>query len=523
MQETKHTLKTKLLKGFVFLRKDTIEHPSKWLAVFLVFTVVLWSLQSAFLKNILSLDTVESVCWGAQMQLGYYKHPPLAAWIAYVASLLTFHSDWILYFLNHACLAVGAWYVYLLAGCFFDKRRAAASALLLYFLHYYNPSPAVFCPNPIQVCLQPVMAYCFYMAIRDGRWKHWLLLGLFSGLAFLGKYSAGLLLMAMFIGMCFHKNARKRFFEAGPWGAFAVFCIVVSPHIVWLVQHDFICLKYVDGSVGDTPPWFFLPLAIVTALYPILLQTGVMLFTKLDYLPLITKKQLPCSRPAGFCILQHYKRSFRFCPDREALYWSAFFTGLPALLLVLIPVFGGNVVMTWFSTMASWTGMFVLALLPCYLTKDMFRKLYFLAIVVTLFIFAGTSLDLLIRTRPRIHLEPELLTERADMFWKTRTGGKEIPCVFGDRWLANTLEHYLPYHPVSIANKDTVHLARAKQDGTLSNGVLVISDDVEEVIQSFDILAPDKHCQVEHFVIPVKAPWGKSRFYDIFLMYLPPE
>lgn len=132
--------------------------PGLCLACFLIVFVIVWTVQCALQKNILGLDSVESVCWGAKLQLGYFKHPPLAAWIAFFAAKATGWSDWIQYFLDLACTAAGVWFVYLLAREFFSAPRAALSALILFALHYYIMPRTVFCPNSVMIALQPAMA-----------------------------------------------------------------------------------------------------------------------------------------------------------------------------------------------------------------------------------------------------------------------------------------------------------------------------------------------------------------------------
>ena len=132
--------------------------PGLCLACFLIVFVIVWTVQCVLQKNILGLDSVESVCWGAKLQLGYFKHPPLAAWIAFFAAKATGWSDWIQYSLDLSCTAAGVWFIYLLAREFFSAPRAALSALILFSLHYYIMPRTVFCPNSVMIALQPAMA-----------------------------------------------------------------------------------------------------------------------------------------------------------------------------------------------------------------------------------------------------------------------------------------------------------------------------------------------------------------------------
>lgn len=380
------------VRGF---RYRLAEKPGACLAWFCSISAVLWALQSALQKNILPNDAVESVCWGAKFQLGYFKHPPLAAWISYLTAELTGHYDFFQYLLDSAFTMIGVWFVYKLAREFFDKKYAAISALVLLFVHYYTPPLLVFCPNSIQFAFQPIMAFLFYRAVRDDKLHVWLLFGLISGLAFLGKYSAGILLACMVAGMIFHPQARKRFLSAGPYLAGLLFCVVIAPHLYWLYQHDLVCLSYIGDSVKDTgsdSPFLYALFILIVGIYPVLLETGALLVT---------------------CLPRHFRR--RPVPvNRDALYWTLFFSVPPVLLYVILALTGEHVVAMWLSTIASWTGIIAVSLFPFRLTKRSFSRLFLLECLIFIVLFVTTGIDLAARTRDRIHLKPQMMFEQVD-------------------------------------------------------------------------------------------------------------
>ena len=43
--------------------------------------MALWTLVPALTHHNLPLDVIEQTAWGAEWQLGYFKHPPMAAWL----------------------------------------------------------------------------------------------------------------------------------------------------------------------------------------------------------------------------------------------------------------------------------------------------------------------------------------------------------------------------------------------------------------------------------------------------------
>ena len=55
------------------------DRPTAALLLFMGVIMTMWTLQCSLLQNILGLDILETVTWGAQMTWGHSKHPPLSA------------------------------------------------------------------------------------------------------------------------------------------------------------------------------------------------------------------------------------------------------------------------------------------------------------------------------------------------------------------------------------------------------------------------------------------------------------
>ena len=64
---------------------------TRLIVAWLVLRTLAWALAAATQPNP-PLDTVEWLAWGHEWQLGYHKHPPLAAWVADLAWRLVLDS-----------------------------------------------------------------------------------------------------------------------------------------------------------------------------------------------------------------------------------------------------------------------------------------------------------------------------------------------------------------------------------------------------------------------------------------------
>jgi len=496
-----------------FVKYNAVRQPGRSLLWFCIVSSLLWALQSALQKNILPQDAVESVCWGAKYQFGYFKHPFLAAWIAHLTARFTGYCDFFQYLLDSVCTVTGVWFIYKLAREFFDETRSAVAALLLFCLHYYLPPLMVFCPNSVQFLLQPLMAYLFIRAVKYGKWYTWSLFGFFSGLAFVGKYSAALLLICMAAGVVFHPEARKRILSIGPWLAAVIFGLVILPHLLWLYQHDFICLTYVSSSLGNSdawPPAVYALFILGTGLYPLVHETAMLLI---------------------LCLPKHFRRA-PFPADKEALYWSLFCTVPPVILYAGLALSGEHVVAMWLATIASFTGILTVCLFPFRITKLTFYRLFLLICAVSVIALIATSIDLDVRTRERIHLKPQVLFGNVEKYMNKYYPGQKVACLIGKRDLVNTYEYYHPDHPASFDLDDPV-LIRENQARFDREGVLFLSDYSKTLFPVMEQVRPGSSGQFIKKELPgleilleSRAPHGKTvrtkEDNPLVLIYIPP-
>ena len=69
---------------------------------------------------------------------------------------------------------------------------------------------------------------------------YWVLLGVALGLALWAKYFMVVLAAPFALFLLLDREARRRLAGPGPWVAAAVALAVMAPHLIWLVQNDFL-------------------------------------------------------------------------------------------------------------------------------------------------------------------------------------------------------------------------------------------------------------------------------------------
>ncbi|MBE6400006.1 MAG: glycosyltransferase family 39 protein [Lentisphaerae bacterium] len=430
------------------------DDPGRAVLFFAVLICGFYTLQCSLLQNILGLDVLETITWGAQGVWGHAKHPPLSGWLGYGISRLSGHCDFAMYLAAQLCLAGGVWFVYRTARLFLTPYRAGTAALLLYFLYYYNPSETKFCTYPLEMLLVPGMVYCFFHAVKTQKWYSWAGCGICAGLGILNKYSCGLFLIAL--AVVFFSNARYRsaLKTAGPY--LAAFCALalIAPHLKWLCFHDFSCFKHVSYRLNDTYKWYQLPVTAATALYPFATVAAVL------FLAVLPDRK---TRAAG-------------TTDPELFREMMILSVIPAAAVVVLALCGHGVIMMWFCSMAAFTGIAAVALFPKEIDGVFFKRICLLLLTGCIAVFTFTSVYLLCASRPRLHSKPENFTIPATEFYQRHCPGGEIPVVVGSRYYACLLENYLPHRPPACETGDPealqLHRRTIEKRGALLIGKL---------------------------------------------------
>ena len=225
---------------------DKIEaRPGTAFAAFLALHGIVWIALPTLLYINLPLDLIEALVYGPEWQLGYDKLPPLPWWLVEIAHRL-FGVDAAYYALGQLSVLIAFAAVFATARPLVGARRALIAVLIVDGLHYFQFTAAKFNHDVIQLPLWGLAGYAFHASLRGGRLRDWVLLGAAVGLSLWAKYFVVMLAAPYGLFVLLDPDARKVLARPGPWVAIAVALAIMAPHIVWLVQHDFLPLAYAE-------------------------------------------------------------------------------------------------------------------------------------------------------------------------------------------------------------------------------------------------------------------------------------
>lgn len=423
------------------------------LAILLPYLLI-WGVLPGFLVESLPLDVVEGVYWGQEWQWGYYKHPPLPAWGLYLLQQLL--GDVGPFLLSQLCIALTLFCVWRLGLRMLDPSRAAFGVLALMGVYFFTWPTIEFNHNVAQMPVWAAAVLLFQRAITAQRLTDWLLLGLVSGLGLLTKYSYVMLLATMFLWLLLQPGLRRQLLAPAPWLGVGLMVLVFLPHLLWLIQHDFLPFSYAaaraDAAAASQSRWFG-PLKFLAV-------------QLIDHLPLMLLLLL-----AGF-----WRRGCWQWPASGSalLFW---FGLMPALLTALgALISGAGTRDMWGAPMWNLSGLMLAALLSA---PALERRWPALCRVVAVFLALLTVLMLLfvgfkdqLRDKPsRTGWPDQAMAQVVQQQWLAHTACP-LQLVAGDYWLAEMLAINLEPRPSVIPDAELslapwADLERIRQQGAL--------------------------------------------------------
>src|SRR6478735_8842964 len=142
---------------------------------------------------------VELVAWSRDLALGYFKHPPLAAWVT-AAWFAVFPVTAFSYYLLAMLMPVAAlWIVWRLSADYLEADKRVFGLALMTFVPFFNFHALKYNVNTV---LLPLWAATTFWFLRSYRLRHAgyaALAGLGAAACMYGKYWSVVLLAGLFV------------------------------------------------------------------------------------------------------------------------------------------------------------------------------------------------------------------------------------------------------------------------------------------------------------------------------------
>jgi len=246
---------------------------SIWQVCFII--ALIWFFVFVVFRQAPEWDNMEELVWANSFEWGYQKHPPLPSWIIYPLTMLFGKVMWLPIALGLTCVGLAQMISYYLY-CRIAKNAGHSNPSSLGMLAVLTTSPLIyysirggdFNHNAAQLWSIAAMFYFYYRTWEFEReidkkilnyWLSWLSLGVFTGLAFITKYSV--VIQAAVLIIHFLISGRWRFHKAwtGILLAACAFLFITTPHLYWLYGQTIIGqgpIYYVSHAMSTSASFF---------------------------------------------------------------------------------------------------------------------------------------------------------------------------------------------------------------------------------------------------------------------------
>ena len=228
------------------MAKDAVPEPRGWLIPALALVAAITAARVALLwlnRMDLFVDEAQYWLWGQELALGYYSKPPMIGWVIRAATDLA-GSDapfWVRLpaplFHAATALVLGG-----IAARLFDARAAVLVAAGYATLPMVSLASVLISTDTIMFPFLALALLGYLRLLERGGAGTAALTGIALGLAFLSKYAAIYYLICAILAVLFVRGARPRLVDA--LVVLALFGLVISPNILWNVQHGFTTLQH---------------------------------------------------------------------------------------------------------------------------------------------------------------------------------------------------------------------------------------------------------------------------------------
>jgi 4-amino-4-deoxy-L-arabinose transferase-like glycosyltransferase len=462
--------------------------------------MALWTLYGTIAKSSQGLhpDMTEVIAWSRDLAWGY-KHPPLAAAIAWLWFGVFPVAEWSYYLLAMLMPTVTLWIVWRLSADYLTIEKRVFGLALLMFVPFFNFHALKFNVNTV---LMPAWAAATFWFLRSykTRGAGWAALaGVGAAACMLGKYWSVFLLAGLVIAALIDRRRARYFRSAAPWITVAVGFAVIAPHLAWLYQHfsePFAYAMYVHGAKPFSAAAFGALGYLVGSAGYVAIPVLVVLIAVRANSATITDMLWPTE-------------------DERRLAAAAFWA---PLLLPAVAALASGIEITSLWSMSAWALLPVLLLSPPPMTisDTVVRRILAAAVVIPVAMLIASPVVATLAQRngpPPNSAQAALLAGEVEQLWHQTIPGP-LRFVGGAGDLADGVATYAVERPRVLTEMPPPDAAELKRDGM---AIVCFADDTVCRDKAGAQAATGRRIETEIVRNFLRSP-GKPQRYTIFIV-----
>ncbi|MGH8646036.1 MAG: glycosyltransferase family 39 protein [Gammaproteobacteria bacterium] len=209
----------------------------RWLLTGLLSYLGIMAFVLSFLFEAVSFDAAEQVLWTQTLRLGYGIQPPLYTWLQWAVFRVFGVNATAIALTKEILIGITGITTYFIAKRItLDPRIAGLALISFLFIPQFSYESHRDLTHSILACaLAALELYLALKLIEERRPLYtYVLFGLVAGLGLLAKYSYGLFLLSLCLGMLSLPAARPAILDRRFWLAVLIAVALFAPHGLWL-------------------------------------------------------------------------------------------------------------------------------------------------------------------------------------------------------------------------------------------------------------------------------------------------
>ena len=399
--------------------------------IFALSHLIIWTIVPSLTNKNLPLDTIEALAWGSNLDWGFNKHPPMSAFFPEVFFKIFGAQDWAFYLLSQIFVLIAFYFVFKLSfEVLGNIKLSLISVLLLESIYFYNFTTPEFNVNVCQLPFWSLVVYFTWKIYetKEIKFSDCFFIGLFAAIGFLSKYLFIYLLLAiifLFTHSIFVKKIKK--FDFKYLITIEVFLVLLVPHLIWLLNNDFITINYGLKRTG---------------------LEGSEIFDHFKYPLTFLLKQLGILVPFFFLVFLLIKKvKFKINFKDQKFLFLLFVNILPIALMFLTSAITGSKIRTmWMTPFYLFFGLMFVYIFKSQINIKKINS--FLYGFIFLFFLSPIlySYESISKTDKRTDYPGKEIAAKVQIVWD-QDFDKEIEFVTGNEWNAGNLSYHLKSRP----------------------------------------------------------------------------
>jgi hypothetical protein len=224
------------------------------MALLLAGYAAIWTLYGSVARSTQDIhyDMGEMFAWSHQVGLSAPSQPPLGAWLVRAWFAVMPAEPWAYYLFAMILPTAAIWIAWRVAAHYLTAEKRVVGIVLLTFVPFYNFHALKFNANTVLLPLWAATTWWFLRSFETRRPGWAVLTGIGAAAAMLGKYWSFSLLAGLGLAAITDPRRSAYFRSPAPWLTIAIGAIALTPHVAWLIAHNFPTVSFAFEVHGGT-------------------------------------------------------------------------------------------------------------------------------------------------------------------------------------------------------------------------------------------------------------------------------